>query len=198
MKKSALTFLMITALLGSLLTACGSNNDKDGNVPPTSTSSPSASNPATPEPTPEPSKEPEPKPDESKQPGELNINDLLTEMIEKFDQPVRMEMDDQMLKDMYYLDPSILAEYAVQAPMVNIKTNELGIFRLKDQKDLDALKEGIEKRAKDIQKSFESYLPDQYENAKKFRIVTEGEYVFFIISESADELEAYFKDAVAK
>ncbi|MNH44254.1 hypothetical protein D3C79_1063640 [compost metagenome] len=58
--------------------------------------------------------------------------------------------------------------------------------------DIAAVEEGIKKRAADVQKSFETYLPDQYENAKNYKLETKGSYVLFVISESADQLVAEF------
>jgi len=203
MKKSAISFLLTTALLGSLLTACSGNADKNTNVPPTGTSSPSASQEGTTTPTPDKSPEPTPTPEPDKKPepggkpASMSANDIITAMLEQIEQPVQLEMNDEQLKEFYYMDPDLLADFAVRMPAVNIKTNELAVLKVKDKKSMDEVKKGIEKRAKDVQKMFESYLPDQYENAKNFKIVTEGDYVLFIISESADELEDLFKSYFA-
>ena len=247
MKKSAMSFLLITALLGSLLTACSGNADKNNSTP-TATSSPTASESVspspesspsaspesspseqpeaspsesaqpgkTPEPSPSPSesakpdKKPQPspspsesakpdkKPEPSEKPKSLSSGDIVDFMLEQVEQPVSLDMSAEQLEEAYGIDPDILENFAVRAPFVNIKSNELALFKVKKAKDAAAVKKGIEKRAGDIQKSFESYLPDQYENSKNYRVVTQGNYVLFIISESADDLEKAFKGALAQ
>ncbi|QTH41156.1 DUF4358 domain-containing protein [Cohnella sp. LGH] len=247
MKKSAMSFLLITALLGSLLTACSGNADKNNSTPtatssptasesvsPSPESSPSASPEAspseqpeaspsesaqpgkTPEPSPSPSesakpdKKPQPspspsesakpdkKPEPSEKPKSLSSGDIVDFMLEQVEQPASLDMNAEQMEEAYGIDPDILENFAVRAPFVNIKSNELALFKVKKAKDAAAVKKGIEKRAGDIQKSFESYLPDQYENSKNYRVVTQGNYVLFIISESADDLEKAFKGALAQ
>jgi len=263
MKKSAMSFLLITALLGSLLTACSGNADKN-NITPTATSSPTASESVSPspesspsaspesspseqpeaspsesaqpdkkpqpspspsesakpdkkpQPSPSPSesakpdKKPQPspspsesakpdkKPEPSEKPKSLSSGDIVDFMLEQVEQPVSLDMSAEQMEEAYGIDPDILENFAVRAPFVNIKSNELALFKVKKTKDAAAVKKGIEKRAGDIQKSFESYLPDQYENSKNYRVVTQGNYVLFIISESADDLEKAFKGALAQ
>lgn len=231
MKKSAMSFLLITALLGSLLTACSGNADKNNSTPtatsspiasesvsPSPESSPSASPEAspseqpeaspsesaqpgkTPEPSPSPSEKPKPdkKPEPSEKPKSLSSGDIVDFMLEQVEQPASLDMSAEQMEEAYGIDPDILENFAVRAPFVNIKSNELALFKVKKAKDAAAVKKGIEKRAGDIQKSFESYLPDQYENSKNYRVVTQGNYVLFIISESADDLEKAFKGALAQ
>lgn len=109
-----------------------------------------------------------------------------------------MEMTADDLKNAYELDASLLAEFSVHAPMMNVKTNEIGIFKVKNKKDIDKVKAGIEKRAAFVQEQFKTYLQDQYEIAKDYRVVTNGSYVLFVISEDADEIEKAFRDALDK
>lgn len=250
-KKTLAMMLMTTLLLGSILTACSSNNAANGSnqtaaneatvspeatasteptsttepipsVTPSNTTTPSAvptanaeSKPST---TAKPTKEPAPskkpttnkpsstakpshtpaptkKPTPTKAPAAEKMpsaSDMIDGMLEEVEQPSLMTMDSDMMKDAYAIDSSLLEEYSIRFPMMNIKATEIAIFKVKKEKDIDAVKEGIEKRAGTIQKQFETYLPDQYENAKNYKVVTNGNYVLFIISESADDLEKAF------
>ena len=108
-------------------------------------------------------------------------------MLAKIEQPALVEMTGDMVKQMYYIDPALLEQYTIMSPMMNIKTNEIAVFKVKDAKDIAAVEDGIKKRAADVQKTFETYLQDQYENAKNYKLVTKGNYVFFVISEEADK-----------
>jgi len=198
MKKSALTFLLVTTLLGGLLSACSSNSDNGGNgSAPTSQASPSAE--ASPSGSasadPEEGSGESPSASESPKPGENaapSTSDLADAMLKAVEQPKMIDLSAAELKAMYGIDANILADYTVKAPLMNVKTNEIGIFKVKNAKDVATVKKGMEKRAADVQKTFEQYLQDQYEIAKNYKIVTEGDYVLFLISESADDLEKAF------
>ncbi|MCY1459685.1 hypothetical protein D9M71_771780 [compost metagenome] len=107
-------------------------------------------------------------------------------MLAKIEQPKLEEMTADMVKQMYYIDPALLEQYTAMYPLMMVKSNELAIFKVKDAKDLAAVQDGVKKRAADIQKNFETYLPDQYENSKNYKLITKGNYVFFVIAEAAE------------
>lgn len=158
---------------------------------PESTKKPEATKKPVPTKQPEPTKKPTP----TKAPETVTLpsaTEMLSKILEKVEQPSLMDMDSDMIKDAYYMDMNLLSEFAVRAPMMNVKTNEIAIFKVKNVKDIDTVKTAIKKRAADIAKQFENYLQDQYENAKNYKIVTNGNHVMFIISESADDLEKEF------
>ncbi|RIX60651.1 DUF4358 domain-containing protein [Paenibacillus nanensis] len=117
-------------------------------------------------------------------------------ILAKFEQPSQMKLEGDMVKDMYHLDPALLEDYTIMTPLMNIKTNELAVLKVKDAKDLEAVQEGVKQRAADVQKVFETYLQDQYENAKNYKLVVKGSYVLFVISENADDMAAEFEALV--
>lgn len=117
-------------------------------------------------------------------------------ILAKFEQPSQMKLEGDMVKDMYHLDPALLEDYTIMTPLMNIKTNELAVLKVKDAKDLEAVQEGVKQRAADVQKIFETYLQDQYENAKNYKLVVKGSYVLFVISENADDMAAEFEALV--
>lgn len=167
MKKNNFAFMLVIAL-GLVLTACsGSNGKSDTN------NSASANK-------------------ENQFVTKKTTKEMVDGMLAKIEQPALVEMTGDMVKQMYYIDPALLEEYTIMSPMMNIKTNEVAIFKVKDAKDAAAVEEGVEKRAADVQKTFETYLQDQYENAKNYKLVTKGNYVFFVISEQADKLVTEF------
>jgi uncharacterized protein YpmS len=171
LKKSYFAFMLVIAL-GLVLTACSGSKNSDAN----SNSSANKENQFT---------------------TSKTTKEMVDGMLAKIEQPALIEMTGDMVKQMYYFDPALLEEYTIMSPMMNVKTNELAIFKVKDAKDIAAVEAGIKKRAEDIQKTFETYLQDQYENAKNYKLVTKGNYVIFVISENADqfvtEFDSYFE-----
>lgn len=120
---------------------------------------------------------------------------IVSTILEAVEQRPTMELEEDMMKDMYYIDPELIEEFAIHMPMFNISTNEFAVFKVKDRNDIPAVEEGITLRATDVQISFEKYLPDQYENAKNFKIVVEEDYVLFVIDneETANHIIEVFQ-----
>ncbi|WP_419875078.1 DUF4358 domain-containing protein [Candidatus Pristimantibacillus sp. PTI5] len=167
MKKNYFAFMLVIAL-GLVLTACSganSNNAANNNT--------SANK-------------------EEQAVTTKTTKEMVDGMLAKIEQPALIEMTGDMVKQMYYIDPALLEQYTIMSPMMNIKTNEIAVFKVKDAKDIAAVEDGIKKRAGDVQKTFETYLQDQYEIAKNYKLVTKGSYVFFVISEQADQFVSEF------
>ena len=122
----------------------------------------------------------------------VSANEMMDEMLAKVEQPMMMELTDEQVQEIYNIDPEKLADYAIRIPMMNVKSNEIAILKVKDVADVPAVEEAVKQRAQTVQQQFETYLPDQYENAKNYKVVTKGNYVLFVISDQADELVAEY------
>lgn len=122
----------------------------------------------------------------------LSANEMVDEMLAKIEQPMMMELTGEQVQEVYNIDPEKLADYAIRIPMMNVKSNEIAILKVKDTADVLAVEEAVKQRAATVQQQFETYLPDQYENAKNYKLVTKGNYVLFVISDQADELVAEY------
>lgn len=198
MKTKITSMILTTFLLGSLLSGCASSEEpKDQEQ----TSQESTINPGT-SPNEEAGKDTETeagtKEDNSDKDTDENskstptVKEMVDAMLSKVEEPSLMELGDDQIKDFYNIDPAMLEEYSVRIPLMNVKTNEVSLLKVKNEKDLDAIKEGLRLRAEAVQKQFEHYLQDQYENAKNYRIIVNGNYVLFLITDNADELETAF------
>ncbi|WP_150106584.1 DUF4358 domain-containing protein [Paenibacillus sp. JDR-2] len=122
----------------------------------------------------------------------LTPKEMAEKLVQPYEQPRQAELDADGVKNLYHLDPALLEAYSINTPLMNVKTNEVAVLKVKDAKDLETVKKAVEQRAADVQKQFESYLPDQYENAKNYKTAVQGSYVLFVIDEHADEMAAAF------
>lgn len=93
----------------------------------------------------------------------------------------------------YGMDFDKIEEFEVLSPMMNVKASEIAVFRLKDEDDAAQVQKALEQRAQDVQSSFELYLEDQYEIAKKAEIRVQGNTLCLIIDENAADLAAEFE-----
>ncbi|QDQ02163.1 DUF4358 domain-containing protein [Lysinibacillus fusiformis] len=117
-----------------------------------------------------------------------SAKEMADQMVEKVEQPAQMELSAEEFRNLYNIDPDKLEDYSVRVPMMNVKTNEIAILKVKDAKDVAEVEAAAKQRAENVMKQFEQYLPDQYENAKNYKLITKGNYVLLVISDSADEL----------
>lgn len=125
--------------------------------------------------------------------GEKEVNVSVSEIAEKIQSdvewPALIDLDEQGLKDFYGIDASDLEEYDVKIPMMIVKSNEIAVIKVKDAEKVEEVKENVEKRAESIKKTFETYLPDQYENAKNYLLKVEGKYIIFAVHEDTAKVE---------
>lgn len=128
----------------------------------------------------------------------MTTKEMTDSVTAKFEQPALMELPAENVGTLYHLDTALLEEYSILIPMMNIKTNEIAVLKVKDIKDVPAVETAVKQRAADVQKQFETYLPDQYENAKNYKLITKGKYVIFLISEKADDLAQAFENLFVK
>ncbi|WP_431028890.1 DUF4358 domain-containing protein [Lysinibacillus sp. LZ02] len=117
-----------------------------------------------------------------------SAKEIADTMVAEVEQPAQIELSAEQLKEFYNIDAAKLEDFSVRMPMMNVKTNEIAIFKVKEAKDVAEIEAAAKQRAENVMKQFEQYLPDQYENAKNYKIVTKDNYVLMVISESAEEL----------
>lgn len=117
-----------------------------------------------------------------------SAKEMVDQMVTEVEQPALMELSEEELQNLYNIDPAKLEEYSVRIPMMNVKTNEIAVLKVKDAADIAEVEAAIKTRAENVIQSFEHYLPDQYEIAKNYQIVVKGNYVLFVISDRADDL----------
>lgn len=194
MRKTTMSLLIVTALLGSLLTACAGNTSNNNATPP-ATNTPITSE--SPTPSPSPSNEPEntEKPDDNK--TESSTDKIMKSMLDKIEQQGLMDLTLDNLDAYYVIDTDLIDEFTIKTPAFNLSSNEIAIVKVKENKDIAEIEKSMEQRGADVQKMFEQYLPEPYKLAQNYKIATVGDYVLFVISEKADELVEAFKEAAA-
>lgn len=107
------------------------------------------------------------------------------------------EVDENFLQDICYVPMDDVEEFAGQIAIVNTSADNVIAVKAKEGK-IGAVKEGLEKRLGDVQKSFEMYLPEQYEKAKKGQVIVKGDYAFLLVlGESGETADADMEKAVA-
>lgn len=171
--------MMMTLAIGGALVGCSSTPEQPVTPPEV----------VAPEVTPEVT--PEEVPGEGQEEQSALAADV-TKITEGIELPGSMPMTEDMLKDTYGIDTSLLKDYYVSMPMMMVHATEIAIFELNDEADVDAVMAGIEKRQQGLAEQWKTYLPDQYELVQNYKTAIKGNKVLFVVSESAEQIVENF------
>lgn len=140
-----------------------------------------AAAPAEPSPTAEPTPEPTSTPVPEVNVPVQDIADALMAMPDLFP-PAMGFMGEEMITESCGLDFSLLSEYSLNDPMMNVHAHMLYVAKVKDEDDVPAVEEAFGKRLTLMQDIFSTYLPAQYDLAMAGQVVSNGKYVLMVVS----------------
>lgn len=174
--------LMMTLAIGGALVGCG-NNTNDV-VPPTEMETPVEDMPT------------EDVPGGEVVDGQVSpLANEVTVITEGIELPGLVPMPAEMFNDTYGIDSSLLKDYYVGMPMMNVHATEIAIFEVNNEADIDTVMAAIEKRQQALAEQWQSYLPDQYELVQNYKTAVKGNQVLFVISDQADAIVNNFNAA---
>lgn len=140
-----------------------------------------AAAPAEPSPTAEPTPEPTSTPVPEVNVPVQDIADQLLAMEDMFPSAMGF-MGEEMITESCGLDFSLLSEYSLNDPMMNVHAHMLYVAKVKDEADVPAVEEAFSKRLELMQDIFSTYLPAQYDLAMAGQVVSNGKYVLMVVS----------------
>lgn len=149
--------------------------ETDGVVKPLETQSPS-----------EPTVAPSPSETPSEAPAEDSKVQAVWDAISTRELPYFMDLDDDILSQLYGIDAGDLVEYIGKMPFMNTQATEFFIAQVQSGK-MDTVKQALEKRQADLEEQWSQYLPDQLELVKNYKLVTNGDYILFAIADCAED-----------
>lgn len=127
--------------------------------------------------------------------AEVSVSQVIDKVKQSEDISKMQECNAEKLKKLYGIDSETLSGFALYTAASNIKADELLVIKVKDTKDIDAIKSKISERIEKQAQSFKDYLPDEYSIIEKHVLKDKGEFILFDISKDSDKVEASF-DAV--
>lgn len=141
-------------------------------------------------PTPKPEEKPVPKPEEKS----VATKDIADKIVKDLEFPATLEMAKEQATEFYALDTNLLSEYTIYQAMMNIRSDEVSIFKVKDKKDIEKIKESILKRQEQLTNIWKQYLPDQYEKVQNYIILEKGSYIMYCVSDNQEKAEEIFNN----
>ena len=128
----------------------------------------------------------------------IDINALWNKIEALGEMPMFMDTPEEILSgEGFGIDPADLEAYISKTPMMNVNATEFFIAKVKDGK-MDTVKAAIQARQASLENQWSTYLPDQYEMVKNYKLTVNGSYIFFAIGEYAEQAEKLFNDAIAE
>ena len=128
----------------------------------------------------------------------INLNELWDKITALGEMPMQMDVPDEFLADAdnYGINKDDLEDYIAKMPGMMVHATEFFIAKVKDGK-IDDVKAALESRQAKLDAQWALYLPDQYELVQNYKLTVNGSYIFFAISEYAEQAEQLFNDAIA-
>ncbi|MFB5673412.1 DUF4358 domain-containing protein [Paenibacillus terreus] len=104
--------------------------------------------------------------------------------------------DSQKLQKLYRLDADIVEDFILYTSVSNVKADELAVIKVKKQTQAEIVKEKVEERIAAQKIKFADYRPDEYFLVENHVLKTEGRFVFFAVSDEANQMEQAFDNAI--
>lgn len=118
----------------------------------------------------------------------ISTDDLYNAGIEGVELPMLQKASTSELNTLMGLNSSDYEEATVYLSMMNVKATEIALFKFSDKTQEEAINKAIDKRLKDLENTWSTYLPDQYELVKGVKKISKGNLKGYVISENADDI----------
>ncbi len=127
---------------------------------------------------------------------DLTAQDIQDYIVEKDLIEHMEETGTKGLKRYYGLNASDFESVVLYTPESSMAVDEMLIVKVKDKSQIEALEDTIDTRINSQLQNFGGYGPEQCALVNNYELKTEGRYVFFAISEKAEELKEAFKESI--
>lgn len=122
---------------------------------------------------------------------DIQTSMLKTDLVKKMD-----ESSTKGLKRYYGLNSKEFDSVVLYIPKSSMEVNEMLIVKVKDKSQIDILESAIDNRVNSQLKNFNGYGPKQCALVNNYELKVKDKYVFFAISENAEQLKEAFKKAI--
>lgn len=100
------------------------------------------------------------------------------------------------LKRYYKLNAKDYEEVLLYKPQSTMDVTELLIVKVKDDSQIESLEDSIDSRLNYQLQSFSGYGPEQCGLLNNYELKVKGNFVFFAVSEKAEEIKEAFLDSI--
>ena len=104
--------------------------------------------------------------------------------------------DSKSLKRFYKLNANDYDGFILYTPQSTMDVNEVLIVKVKDKSQIESLEDSIDSRINYQLQSFSGYGPEQCALVNDYELKTKGDFVFFAVSENANQIKEAFLDSI--
>ncbi|OMF29807.1 hypothetical protein BK133_17570 [Paenibacillus sp. FSL H8-0548] len=110
-----------------------------------------------------------------------------------------LAVEGEQIKEIFGIDPETqLIAGSFYQPKMMIQAGEFSVVQLKSDTSFSDIEAAFKQRAETVQKAYEAYLQDQYEQATNYQIIRNGDFVLFSISPDQKKTADIFNSFFAK
>lgn len=106
--------------------------------------------------------------------------------------------DSNKLQKLYGINSNDVKSFVLYTAPTNMKTDEVLILKVKNEKDIEAMKKHIKDRIEAQSQKFQSYLPDESFLVDNHVLQVQGDYMLLAISAKAEQIEKVFHTEITK
>jgi hypothetical protein len=129
--------------------------------------------------------------------GTLSVADMVNTLAPMLGLSETSALDKDTITYYYDVQEDAVAECAGVVGDVAL-ADELVIMKASSSEQVSELEEGAKQRLQSQKDSFQDYIPEQYKRMDNTKIVTSGDYVIYVCSDSSDEIVAKFEGMVGE
>ncbi|MCC3867766.1 DUF4358 domain-containing protein [Terrisporobacter mayombei] len=127
---------------------------------------------------------------------EKSVDQIETEMKQEVKFDKMKKGDSKSLKRFYKLNANDYDGVILYTPESTMDVSEVLIVKVKDKFQIESLEDSIDSRVNYQLQSFSGYGPEQCALVDNYELKSEGNFVFFAISENAQQIEEAFLDSI--
>lgn len=118
----------------------------------------------------------------------LDLATISKNITEKgFSEMATTDVDKELLSTYFQVDTANVEEVYGKIPMMNVQASLYVLIKAVDGK-AETVKQNIETFAQNYEEQWSRYLPAQHELVQNRKLGTNGDYVYLVIAENAEEL----------
>ncbi|MBO3445786.1 DUF4358 domain-containing protein [Clostridium sp. CCUG 7971] len=122
----------------------------------------------------------------------VSINDIESNLIKNIDTESMEKGNQKTLRRFYGINPDDLEDFVLYTPKSNMDVDEMLVLKAKDLEKVDFIEESIESRVNRQIENFNGYGVDQVGLLDNYEMKIEDKYVFFVVSNKAEEIKEEF------
>lgn len=130
--------------------------------------------------------------------NDQSVDKIETEMKQEVKFDKMKKGDSKSLKRFYKLNANDYDGVILYTPQSTMDVNEVLMVKVKDESQIQSLEDSIDSRVNYQLESFSGYGPEQCALVDNYELKSKGNFVFFAISENAQQIKEAFLDSIKK